>query len=287
MISSGSEIVDEVGKIPFTGNILAHNWFNTIKLENGKPDTIAIILLSEIVYWYKPSEVKDEKTGMFLGYKKRFKADLLQRTYESFSEQFGFTKRQVKDACKRLEDMSLIKRHFRTITAKGKKLGNVLFIELNTDKLKEVTIILPPYDVKTSEGYDVKTSEGVTLKRQTNTESTNTKNTINNKESVSPPPASPKNKNNKGEKIAFAHNVLLTQIQYETLVKQHSKELIDRKIEDMSKWQDSPNGKSYKNHYQAMRMWLKREAVPNNQNSKSRRQQEVEELERLLRERGA
>ncbi|MFP1483844.1 hypothetical protein ACLB1S_19830 [Escherichia coli] len=36
---------------------------------------------SEIVYWYRPTEVRDEHTGALLGYRKRFQGDKLQRSY--------------------------------------------------------------------------------------------------------------------------------------------------------------------------------------------------------------
>jgi DnaD/phage-associated family protein len=170
---TGHPIVDEIGKINFEGTVIPHNWFNAIKFNNGKPDVVAIVLLSEIVYWYRPTIVKDEMTGRIKEVRKRFKADLLQRSYESFAEQFGFTKRQVKDALKRLEDAGLIAKEFRNIRVDGKVLANVLFIRLNPQKVLEitfgqwgVTLERQGYDVETSgvlrsnvRGYDVETSD--------------------------------------------------------------------------------------------------------------------------------
>lgn len=179
---TGHPIVDEIGKINFEGTVIPHNWFNTIKFNSGKPDVVAIVLLSEIVYWYRPTIVKDEMTGRIKEVRKRFKADLLQRSYESFAEQFGFTKRQVKDALKRLEDAGLIAKEFRTIRVDGKVLANVLFIRLNPQKVLEITYGQGGVTLE-RQGYDVETSgvlrsnvRGMTLERQANTETT-TKNT--------------------------------------------------------------------------------------------------------------
>ena len=139
MFSTGNPTVDAIGNFNFEGNIIPVNWFSTFKLSNGKPDVNAIIILSEIVYWHRPSVIRDEETGSIKGIKKKFKADLLQRSYGSFSDQFGLTKIQVRDALDRLESFGVIKKHFRTITVNNTKLNNVLFIDLVTPVLFKVT----------------------------------------------------------------------------------------------------------------------------------------------------
>lgn len=137
--STGSLAVDAIGTFNFEGNIVPANWFSVFKLANGKPDVNAIIILSEIVYWHRPSVIRNEETGQITGIKKKFKADLLQRSYGSFSDQFGFSKQQVREALDRLEKFGVIKRHFRTIEANNQKYNNVLFIELITPVLFKVT----------------------------------------------------------------------------------------------------------------------------------------------------
>lgn len=63
-------------------------------------------------------------TDAVVGYRKRFKYDLLQRTYSLFAVAFGFTKEQVRDAMERLEELGVIWRELRHITTpKGQKLG--------------------------------------------------------------------------------------------------------------------------------------------------------------------
>lgn len=169
------EIVNRIGKINFEGNIIPHNWFAHLRFENGKPHTNAIILLSEIVYWYRPTILKDEATGRVIEVRKKFKADKLQRSYDSFAKQFGFTKRQAKEAIKFLEGKGLISLEFRHITIdSGSRLANVLFVEPDPGKLEFITHVT--LERKTLDGVtvDVYASNGRrdTLKCKTNTDTT-------------------------------------------------------------------------------------------------------------------
>ncbi|KEC85390.1 hypothetical protein [Acinetobacter sp. ETR1] len=166
--STGHEVVDQVGSVHLEGNVLPTNWFNSFRLENGKPDVNAVILLSEIVYWHRPTVVRDEDSGQVISMKKKFKADLLQRSYQSFSDQYGFSKQQVKEALDRLEQFGVIKRHFRTIEANSQKYNNVLFIELITPVLFEVTTL----SLSKWGGSTFSNREAPHFKRGTNTENT-------------------------------------------------------------------------------------------------------------------
>lgn len=141
LFSTGHDVVDQVGSVHLEGNILPTSWFSTFVLESGKPDLNAIVVLSEIVYWHRPTVVRDEYSGQVVRVKKKFKSDLLQRSYQSFSDQYGFSKQQVKEAFDRLERYGVLKRHFRTIEANNQKYNNVLFIELITPVLFEMTTL--------------------------------------------------------------------------------------------------------------------------------------------------
>ena len=138
--SSGSDTVDAMREINITGNVTPHRWYKTILRDNGKPYLLAITLLSDIVYWYRPVEIRDEATGNTIGWRKRFRNDLLQKTYEQYSDFYGETKRTIKAALDRLEEIGVIRKVFREITlANGAKVPNVMFIELFPDRLKEIT----------------------------------------------------------------------------------------------------------------------------------------------------
>ena len=79
-ITSGNQIVDAMGMMNISGNVISQIWYSTITRPNGKPYLLAITLLSDIVYWYRPAEERDEQSGRVIGWKKRFKGDLLQKT---------------------------------------------------------------------------------------------------------------------------------------------------------------------------------------------------------------
>lgn len=138
--------VEAIGRINFTGNIIPQQWFNLLKYESGKPNINAIIILSELVYWYRPVEIRDEHTGQIIGQKKKFKKDILQRSYQSLADCFGLTKRQVTDACHFLQGKGLIKLIFQTVQTEATTLGNVLFIDINPQAIEEITFPSKPED---------------------------------------------------------------------------------------------------------------------------------------------
>lgn len=181
----------EVGRINLRGNVFDHGWFEHIKLKNGKPNMVAIAILGEVFYWYKPTEVRDEETNE-IHYKQKFKADMLQKSYQQLADAFGFTKRQVKDACDYLKEKELLHIEFRTITVNGTKLNNVMYVEPKTENIKAISKLYMPQNVTGSydetehpptvernrvprqngtPSYD-KTEQAPTVERGTNTEST-------------------------------------------------------------------------------------------------------------------
>ncbi|MDB2126054.1 hypothetical protein PMX40_19060, partial [Clostridium paraputrificum] len=78
-------------------------------------------------------------TGAVLGYKKKFKKDKLQKTYEALGERFGLSKRQAKLACDYLKEKGIITVEFRTIKAGDRTLPNVMFVEPVIEELKKIT----------------------------------------------------------------------------------------------------------------------------------------------------
>ena len=136
--STGNKIVDTVGEMNLTGNIIPEAWYLTIR-KNGKPCPLAILLLADIVYWYRPTEQRDEMTQN-VTYRKKFRAeDYLQRSYDQITEKFGISKKQARDALITLEELGVVTRHFRTITVSGMRHSNVMYLELHPDVLKRLT----------------------------------------------------------------------------------------------------------------------------------------------------
>ena len=158
IVNTGNASVDALAEMNISGNVTPVNWYKTILRENGKPYLLAICVLSEIVYWYRPVEVRDEHSGMTIGYRRKFREDLLQKTYNDFAEQFGESRRSVKAAFDRLEEIGVIRREFRNIeTNSGMVLNNVMYIDLCVDKLYTCTYLDIPGDDEDVEN----TGEGI------------------------------------------------------------------------------------------------------------------------------
>ncbi len=120
-------IVEEIGRIHFEGNIIPHPWYRHITLESGKPDMPAIIILAEIVYWYRPYQTLDKRGKPLLH--KHFDGDMFQCSAAYFEAKFGFTKTQARRAIARLEEGGLIRREFRDVVIQGILRNNITFIE--------------------------------------------------------------------------------------------------------------------------------------------------------------
>ena len=129
--------VAEIGRIHFEGNIIPHSWYRRITLESGKPDLPAIIILGEIVYWYRPYQTLNKGGRPIL--KKHFDGDMFQGSAAYFSSKFGFTKDQVRKALKRLEDAGYIRREYRYLVQQGILRNNVMFIEPVTRAILALT----------------------------------------------------------------------------------------------------------------------------------------------------
>jgi len=175
--------VEAIGQINFHGDgvFTPNNWYHNICHKNGKPYLEAIILLADIVSWYLPIYERDEVTGKTIGVRKKFKADKLQRNYDSFADHYGMTKDQARNALKHLERDGLIDLELRTVETSVQKLGNVLFIGVYPEKIKDYTFTLSPKEqtpvlTETDRGIDRK-AEGSAQKQtalpteaQTNTD---------------------------------------------------------------------------------------------------------------------
>ena len=152
---SGNSIVDRIGEMNFKGNIIHEAWYSTIRKTNNKAHILAILILSEIVYWYRPREERDEESGCTVCWKKRFQGDKLKKSYDSLAEKFGSTKDAVRDAVSFLCSLGVVDREFRTVTlADGSRLGNVMFLGLDPEMLYRLTY---PDDV--SDDDDAEMSE--------------------------------------------------------------------------------------------------------------------------------
>jgi hypothetical protein len=106
---SGCKVVDQVGEMKIEGNLVPHLWYKNITFSSGKAHFVAITLLADILYLYRPTLVRDE-SGDVIGTRTKFKGDMLQKSYQAFADTYGFTKRQVKEAVDFLVDHHLLVR---------------------------------------------------------------------------------------------------------------------------------------------------------------------------------
>ncbi len=142
MYNTGISTCDQLREIAFTGNVIPQIWYRVFvksDLKHPKPHLLAINILADIVYWYRPREIRDEGTGQVIGYQKKFRDDMLQRSYAQIAEQFGCSAGQAKDAIVFLEQMGVVRREFRTLQFNGMVYANVLYLALNVERLKELT----------------------------------------------------------------------------------------------------------------------------------------------------
>jgi hypothetical protein len=117
-------------KINFTGNIIPHSWYHKIINSRGQPDSNAIIILAEIVYWYRAAKN---------GNSHKFHGNSLQLGYDHLINKLNFTRDQIRNALKKLEELNLVYRTFKTEVKFGSNYSNIMFLELNIEALQTVT----------------------------------------------------------------------------------------------------------------------------------------------------
>jgi hypothetical protein len=128
-----TEAVKQIGTMEFTGNVIPHAWYqnNLLKLENGRSNLLAITILSDIIYWYRPTIVIDEGTGHIKSVNKKFQHEKLHKTYQSWAVQFGVSKRSVQEACYFLKRKGLISIEIKDgwVVKNSPVMNNVTFFE--------------------------------------------------------------------------------------------------------------------------------------------------------------
>lgn len=140
MKSSGNATVDRMADYVARGNMVDTEWYRHLRTPGNKPNVYAANILGDIVYWYRPVEERDESTGHLIGWRKKFKGDLFQKTYKSYADMFGVSRGIIKGAFDVLEDMGIIKRYFRDIEHDdGTENNNVMFIDLFPEELEKIS----------------------------------------------------------------------------------------------------------------------------------------------------
>lgn len=115
--------------------MIPDSWHRNIQKETGKSYPLAELILSRLIYAYRPRPVS-KNSALYTHY---FDKDLFQISYEDLAVSFCQTKNSVKSAVVFLEEKGLIKRVFKTVAIGGVMLSNVLFISLDFEKILAIT----------------------------------------------------------------------------------------------------------------------------------------------------
>lgn len=184
-----------VGEMAFEGHIIPHTWYDHVTYETAsgkiKVDLQAIVILSDVVYWYRPRVVMDEATGKVLRWERRFSADKLQRNYQQISERFGLSKTQAARACKRLADLGLITMEFRTVETDKGPIPNVLFLEPVPERLAEITFARGSLQIRKDMSAKKSGHTGKNVRTNTKNASENTPKKKSSAQAPTPPPDEP------------------------------------------------------------------------------------------------
>ena len=108
--------------ISLNGNIVPHIWYHKLTRAGGKSDTVAITILSELVFLHRYQSNSE-----------------FQLKFSYFKQKFNFGLSQVKAGIVRLEKAGLVKRELRTVRMYGRLFTNELFLILNIVEVLKLT----------------------------------------------------------------------------------------------------------------------------------------------------
>lgn len=142
---------EAISRIDTSGNMIPVNWYKTIQKQESKsgkiarkPHLLAINILADIVYWHKNTVIRDEITAEIIEIRKRFAADLLQRSYASIVNMFGCSDKDAREAVAFLESLGLITRVFRNLSTPNGIMPNVMYINIHAKVIEMATITNTP-----------------------------------------------------------------------------------------------------------------------------------------------
>lgn len=102
------------------GHFIPASWYKHIINSKNGADLHAILLLAEILYWYRPG--KDGKSKLQNG--------VFETSYRILEDKFCCSKQTLRRAFVKLEDFGLVRRELKTYIRYGMKRNNVLCVIL-------------------------------------------------------------------------------------------------------------------------------------------------------------
>lgn len=154
-VLTGHAKVDAIAAINFEGDITPKSWFKHIcyqtKKGEQKADRLAIDILSDIVYWYRPYQKRDELTGEVIGWRKKFAENLLRRSPDAFAETLNATVRCIRESMRVLEGLGLITIILQPVRTPYGVIPNVMHIDINPDAIASISYRVNQQDPETIE----------------------------------------------------------------------------------------------------------------------------------------
>ncbi|MDF5729092.1 MAG: hypothetical protein PUP92_13955 [Rhizonema sp. PD38] len=141
---TGHPIVDAIASISFAGNITPPSWFHhivytTAKSSVTKCDMLAVQILSDLVFWYRPYEKRHELTGESLGWRKKFAEEHLRRSPDALSKIFNTSVKCVRESIKVLVNLGLITVILKPVKTVFGVFPNVMHITLIPERIAQIT----------------------------------------------------------------------------------------------------------------------------------------------------
>ena len=137
-IIKASESVLAIANLKFEGvTAIPDTWYENITNKAGSADLLAIVLLSEIVYWHKLMPIYEENN--LIGYAQKFAGKKLQKQTSDFSKKYKFSEKSVNEALNRLVDLSLITREFADVRKGDLIIQKRQFIDIVPAKIIKIS----------------------------------------------------------------------------------------------------------------------------------------------------
>jgi len=132
-----NSLIGDISEIKIDEPPIPNSWFKHIiyKTKKGtqKPDLLAMCILLDILKEYRDFPKMDSLVI------EKFEYGLLQKSYNEYSKIFNHSKKQIRESFSVLETLDIVKLEFRNIKIKEGILYNVMFIEPNPKKIKNIT----------------------------------------------------------------------------------------------------------------------------------------------------
>ncbi|MBP3883652.1 MAG: hypothetical protein J6D54_01765, partial [Olsenella sp.] len=138
---TGNRVVDALGRMDFTGNVIPTAWFETMRDERGRPDLVGMNLLAEIVYRYRPQRSRDEEGREV--WSKRFRGDMLPLDYARLEDRFGCSHVTMRRAFARLEGLGVVRRVSQAMRTGAGVAPTVMYVTIDPERLAELTYPAP------------------------------------------------------------------------------------------------------------------------------------------------